>query len=112
MKSVKKYQNKLKQKTLMSHEIPENPWTKVGTDLFELNERNYVIVVDYTTNFYDISQIPDKQSSTVVLHTKRLFSRYGIPKLVISDNGPEFIGNAYQKFSEECNFIHVKPSPM
>ena len=84
---------------------------KIGTDLFKLNERNYVIVVDYTTNFYDISQIPDKQSSTVVLHTKRLFSRYGIPKLVISDNGPEFIGNAYQKFSEKWDFIHITSSP-
>ena len=50
---------------------------------------------------FDISEIPDKRSTTVVLHTKRIFSRYGIPKEVISDNGPEFIGKAYKKFSKK-----------
>ena len=46
--------------------------------------------MDYNTNFYNISQIPDKESATVLLHTKRIFSRYGIPKLVMSNNGPEY----------------------
>ena len=68
--------------------------TKVGTDLFCLKSKSYLIVVDYTSNFFDISQLPDKLSSTVVTHTKRIFSKFGIPKIVISDNGPEFKGRS------------------
>ena len=104
------YQNKLKQETLIPHNIPDILWTKVGTDLFELNGKDYVIVVDYTTNFYDISQIPDKHSSTVVLHTKRIFSKFGIPKTVMSDNGPEYIGKAYERFSKQWDFAHDSSS--
>ena len=67
--SCQRYQNKLQREKPISHDIPEIPWRKVGTDLFELDKKDYVIVVDYTSNFYDFSQIPDKRSSTVVLHT-------------------------------------------
>ena len=63
---------------------------KVRTDLFTLFSNNYVIVVDYHSKFFDISLIPDKESLTVINHLKSIFARHGIPKEVISDNGPEF----------------------
>ena len=44
-------------------------------------------------------------------HTKRIFSKFGIPKVVISDNGPEFKGEAYQKFSKTWDFQHLTSSP-
>ena len=62
--------------TFIPHGILNIPWIKVGTDLFEIFSKSYLIVVDYTSNFFDISEIPDKHSSTVVLHTKQIFSRW------------------------------------
>ena len=59
--------------------------------MFTLNSDDYVIVVDYTTNYFDFALIPDKTSKTVTTYTKRIFSKFGIPKLVVSDNGPEFV---------------------
>ena len=55
--------------------------------------------------------IPDKSSSTVVLHTKRIFSKFGILKIVISDNGPEFAGKSYREFSKQWDFQHDTSSP-
>ena len=106
-----RYQNKQKSERVIPHEIPLVPWTKVGTDLFCLKSKSYLIVVDYTSNFFDISQLPDKLSSTVMTHTKHIFSKFGIPKVVISDNGPEFKGEAYQKFSKTWDFQHLTLSP-
>ena len=62
--------------TYIPHEILNIPWIKVGTDLFEIFLKSYLIVVDYTSNFFDISEIPDKRSFTVVLHTKQIFYRW------------------------------------
>ena len=50
-------------------------------------------MVDYTTNFFDISLLPNKRSATFVTHTKKVFSMFRIPTNVISDNGPEYIEN-------------------
>ena len=106
------YHKRQRRETYIPHEIPDIPWTKVGTDLFEIFTKSYLIVVDYNSNFFDISEIPDKCSSTVVLHTKRIFSRYGIPKEVISDIGPEFVGNAYKNLSKKWDFKHITTSPV
>ena len=86
--------------------------TKPGTDLFEIFSKSYLIVVDYTSFFFNISEITDKRSSTVVLHTKRIFFRYGIPEGIITENGPEFIGNAYKRLSKKWNFKHTTSSPV
>ena len=34
---------------LIPHDFPSNPWEKVGTDLFQLKGKDYLIVVDYTS---------------------------------------------------------------
>ena len=106
------YHKRQQRETYIPHEIPDIPWTKLGTNLFEIFTKSYLIVVDYTLNFFDISKIPDKRSSTVVHHMKQIFSRYGIPKEVILDNSPEFIGNAYKKVSKKWNFKHTTSIPV
>lgn len=33
--------------TLMSHEVPQRPWEKVVVDLFSLDQKDYLVTVDY-----------------------------------------------------------------
>ena len=109
--ACQEYRNKQSNEPIINHEIPAIPWSKVGTDIFHLRGKPYLITVDYTTIFFDISQLPNRLSSTVVTHTKHLFSKYGIPKKVISDNGPEYTGRAYKIFTKKWNFKHITSSP-
>ena len=39
------------------------------------------------------------------------FSKYGIAKVVISDNGPEFTANTFQSFSKQWDFKRTTSSP-
>ena len=48
--TCQKYKNKQQKETLISHEIPQKPYTKVGADLFTLFSKDYLLVVDYTSN--------------------------------------------------------------
>ena len=86
------HRNNQARETLVQHEVPSSARVKAGTDLFTLFNKDDVIVVDYYSKFFEISLIPDKESSTVtvITHVKTIFSRHAIPKEVISDNGPEF----------------------
>ena len=105
------YRNLQPSENEIKHEIPDTPWAKVGMDLFSMESKDYLIIVDYTTNYFDTSQLLDKKSSTVTIHAKRIFSRYGIPKTVMSDNGPEFTGKAFVNFSKSWDFEHDTSSP-
>ena len=82
----------------MKPEIPDQAWVKIGTDLFSFDNKDYVIVVDYTSKCFEISCLPNTKASTVINHTKAIFSRYGIPREVVSDNGPQFISYEYKNF--------------
>ena len=42
---------------------------------------------------------------------KSIFFRFGIPKVVISDNGPQFSSYQFMRFAEEWNFTHDPSSP-
>ena len=77
-------------------------------DIFPLRRKPYLVIVDYTTNFFDISQLPDKLSSTIVIHAKHPFSKYGILKVVISDNGPEFTA-IHSKLFRNNGILNIPP---
>ena len=71
---------------LMPHEVPSRPWEKVGTDIFEHDNKEYLVTVDYYSNFWEFDRLPDTKASTVVLKLKNHFARYGCPDQVVSDN--------------------------
>ena len=73
---------------LIPHNIPTEVWSKVRTDLFSIKNKNYLIVADYNTKFFDVMHLPDTNAPTVVKHTKSCFAKFGIPKTAFSDNGP------------------------
>ena len=106
-----KYQNSQARETLFQHEGPSSAWVKVGTDLFTLFNKDYNIVIDYYFKFFEISLIPDKESSTVIIHVKSIFSRHGFPKEVISGIGPEFSSYEFSTFAKEWDFHHNPSSP-
>ena len=41
------------------HEIPDRPWSKVGTDLFMYNNQIYITAVDYFSNFIEMDSSRD-----------------------------------------------------
>ena len=45
----------------MSHEITECPWQKIGTDLYTIDGNDYLIVVDYSSNFWEIDHLTESQ---------------------------------------------------
>ena len=84
---------------------------KVGTDFFHLHGHSYILVVDYTTKFFDLNRLPNAESSTVIANLKSIFAKYGIPQIVVSDNGPEFSSNEFAEFTKQWDFKHDRSSP-
>lgn len=54
---------------LMSHEIPKIPWNKVGCDLFELNGRKFILVVDYYSKYIEIEELHNNTTSNRIIVT-------------------------------------------
>lgn len=96
---------------LLSHEIPNRPWCKLGVDIFHFANQPFIIVIDYYSKYIEISKLYSLKSESVIAELKSIFRRHGIPETVMSDNGPEFSSNMFQEFSLQWKFHHVTSSP-
>ena len=96
---------------LKSHSIPVQPWSKVGIDLFELKKEHFVIIVDYTTDYFEYIRLRSQKAVDVITGIKEVFARLGVPKMVQSDNASNFTSIEFSKFSRDWNFIHSTSSP-
>ena len=97
--------------TLKSHEMPSRPWEKVATDLFTYNNKEFLITVDYYSNFWELDELSTTTSPAVISKLKRHFARYGCPETVISDNGPQFASETFADFAKAWEFEHRTISP-
>lgn len=105
------HRNAQPKEPMCPHDIPERPWQKVATDLFEWNQENYLVVVDYHSRYFEVAKVPDTSASTIVHYTKSMFARHGIPDEVMSDNGPQYSSAQYKQFAEQWEFKHSTSSP-
>ena len=96
---------------MLSSELPDHPWQKVGSDIFHLKGVDYLLVVDYFSRFVEISKMSSITSTSIISALKSTFSRYGIPSIFVSDNGPQYASKEFQEFSQAYNFQCVTSSP-
>ncbi|KAG1712237.1 hypothetical protein GQR58_002408 [Nymphon striatum] len=97
--------------TLFFHEIPDHLWETVGSDIFTIKERSYLITVDYYSGFFEIDFLLDTLSKTVITKLKHHFARHGIPIKFISDGGPQYTSELFKAFEIKWNFNHEYSTP-
>ena len=90
---------------LLTTPLPEYPWQRIATDLFELH-----IVVDYFSRYPEISKLTTTTSTAVIVTMKAVFARHGIPEIVRSDNGPQYSSHEFTLFADSYGFQHSTSS--
>jgi hypothetical protein len=72
--------------------LPERPWMRLGADLMQLDDKMYLIVLDYFSRWIEIEYLERPDSQTVVDKFSNMFSKFGIPEILGTDGGPQFSG--------------------
>ena len=96
---------------IVQHEFAARPWSKVGTDLCDLQGCTLLVVCDYYSNFFEVENITKVSTTGVSKALKAMFARYGVPDTLISDNGPQFASEEFTSFAKKWGFEHVTSSP-
>ena len=92
-------------------ELPERPFQKVSCDLFEFKTQHHLVLFDLYSRFIEIAHLRQQTSETVINSLKNIFSRHGIPELIITDNGRQFTSKEFQNFADSWQFSHRTTSP-
>ena len=97
--------------TVQSHPVPDFPWDSLASDIFHLNNMDYLLIVDYYSRFPVLRKLCSLTSKTVIRHFKEVFAEFGIPKTIISDGGTQFTSQEFKDFASLWNIEHKTSSP-
>ena len=89
----------------------DRPWQMLGVDLLDFNGQQYMVVVDYYSRYIELVYLADTITHTVTAKLKCIFARFGIPDLLVSDNGPQFSSKEFRQFADLLGFTHQTSSP-
>lgn len=101
-----KYTNDQVKEPMISHKIPSRPWQIIACDLFECQNKDYLITVDYYSNYFEVDHLHSKIGSSIISKLKAPLAIHGIPDTLVSDNGPPFNGQEFAEFSRAYEFNH------
>ena len=96
---------------LIQYELPDRPWEKVAIDFLKVDGKDYMVTVDFYSDYFELDAMSSTNAEAVIKRLKRHFSRHGVPVAVHSDNGPPFNSSAFAEFASEYAFATVTSSP-
>ena len=73
------YQQMQPKEKIIHHNIPLGPWEVLGIDIFHFNNKNYICIVDYHSEFPIVKRLEGLSADSLITTTKVIFTEYGIP---------------------------------
>ena len=80
-------------------------------DLFTHNEQSYLLIVDVTSRFPVVRKLSRETTSAIVTSLKGVYADFGLPKRILSDNGPCFKSREFHEFHEKLGVMVEHCSP-
>ena len=111
MKCVNCANQKHQKEPLTNVEIQNTSWTKLGIDLFVLEDEHYLVLVDYLSKFPIMKRITNETCRVVIQSIKALLSEFGNVKEIVSDNIPCFKSFWFEDFVKSYGIKHTSISP-
>ena len=92
---------------MIHHDIPARPWEMIGADMFTLNNKHYLCIIDYHSKFPVIKKTEDLSADSLILLCKVIFAEYRLPRKIMSDSGGNFVSDKFRTFCKSVNIDQV-----
>lgn len=99
---------------LITTPLPNRPWEYLAVDLmgpFPTGE-SVLVVVDYYSRFFEIAIMKSTTTSVIIDRLDDMFARHGVPLKIKSDNGPQFVSDAYRCYLQENGIEQLHSTPL
>ena len=104
-------QTKNQKEALMSHEIPNTPWSKVGSNILERRREHHLALVDYYSDWIEFDLMRNQTATEIIDLMQKQFARWGIPEEIVTDSGTNYDSVEILQFCKRKNIKHTKSPP-
>ena len=93
--------------------VPEEPWKDLSADFYgPLRCGKYLlVVVDDGSHFPVCRVLSSTAANKVIPVLNNIFSEFGVPANLKTDNGPPFNSSAFADYATQQGFRHQKVTP-
>ena len=91
---------------------PSRPWARLHMDFAgPVNGKMILIVIDVHSRWIEAYPTESASSSAVIELSRVLFSQFGIPEVLVTDNGPCFVSEEFEIFLAKNGVKHITSAP-
>ena len=91
---------------------PSRRWARLHMDFAgPVNGKMILIVIDAHSRWIEAYPTESATSSVVIELLRALFSQFGIPEVLVTDNGPCFVSEEYEIFLAMNGVKHITSAP-
>ena len=96
---------------LQSHPTSEIPCNTVATDLFDIKNSKYLLIVDYYSRFPVLHKLVNTTSRVLIQEMKAVFAELGVPGVIVSEGGTQYTSAEFKDFTKQWQIDHRVSSP-
>lgn len=87
--------------------FPARPWSRIHVDFAgPISGCTYLVVVDAYSKFPEVVKMSTTSAKVTVTTLRDIFSRHGLPEIIVSDNGPQFTSTEFEQFCASNGLLH------
>ena len=91
---------------------PGGPWKRLHLDFAgPYLSKMYLVIVDAYSKFVEVVPMGQATTTNTIAALRRVFSYFGLPEHLLTDNGSQFTSAEFQKFLKENDIQHTLTAP-
>ena len=92
--------------------FPSAPWQRVHVDCAgPFQNHMFLVVCDAYSKWPEVVVMKSTTAAATIEALQELFSRWGLPDHLHSDNGPQFVSSEFEHFLKMNGVVHTKSAP-
>ena len=91
---------------------PTRPWSRLHIDYLGLFLGHvWLLIIDAHSKWIEVFQMSSTSSSVIIQKLQEVFSRFGLPDRIISDNASNFVSAEFKEFMMKNGIKHSTSAP-
>ena len=88
---------------------PSSPWERIHVDYAgPMNNKMFLLILDAYSKWPEIYIQSNATSSRTITTLREVFARLGLPKQIVTDNGPQFVSEEFETFLKANGIRHIQ----
>ena len=96
---------------LKTRDLPPRPWHTVAVDIFYYQQTAFFSLIDLYSRYPVVMRLSSETSAAIITACDQIFMLFGVPSILISDNGPQFRSTEFARQLASWDVQHQPTVP-